>query len=79
MVPGGWEGPEYGKTFLHVFILKKKIFSRTSRLISIKLSTNHSCMKGIQVYSNVGPSPLQRGIITKVLKYGWGHLNIFLS
>jgi hypothetical protein len=34
---------------------------RNSRPISIKLDTNYSCMKGIQVYSNDGPSPLQRG------------------
>jgi hypothetical protein len=27
-------------------------------------------MKGIQICSNEGPSPLQRGIITKVQKYG---------
>jgi hypothetical protein len=38
--------------------------------ISIKLGTNYSCMKGIQVYSNEGPSPLQRGITTKVPKIG---------
>jgi hypothetical protein len=31
-------------------------------------------MKGIQVYLNKGPGPLQRGEITKM---GWGHLKIF--
>jgi hypothetical protein len=48
-----------------MFILKKKIFSRTSRPFLIKLCTNISCMMGIQVYSNEGLSPLQREIITK--------------
>jgi hypothetical protein len=43
-----------------VFICEK-IFSNTSRPISIKLDTNHSFMKGIQVCSNNGPDPLQRG------------------
>jgi hypothetical protein len=36
--------------------------------ISNKFGTNISCLMGIQVYSNKGPSPLQRGIITKVQK-----------
>jgi hypothetical protein len=49
-----------------MFILKKKIFSRTCMPIAIKLGTNISCMMGIQVYSNEGPSPFQWGIITKV-------------
>jgi hypothetical protein len=33
-----------------------------------QLGTNHSCMKGINVYSNEGPSLLKGGIITKVQK-----------
>jgi hypothetical protein len=37
----------------------KKIFSRTSRSISIKLGTNHPWVKGILNCSNEGPSPLQ--------------------
>jgi tRNA splicing ligase len=61
MVPGSWEGPQYGKPYLHVFILKIKIFSRTSRPISIKLDTNHAWVKGILNCSNKGPDPLQRG------------------
>jgi hypothetical protein len=48
--------------FTCVYIIEKKIFfSRTSRPIAIKFGTNMSCMMGIQVYSNEGPSPLQRG------------------
>jgi hypothetical protein len=39
----------------------KKIFSRTSKPYSIKLGTNYLWVKGIQVCSNKGPSPLQRG------------------
>jgi hypothetical protein len=36
-----------------------------------KLGTNHSCKKGIEVYSFEGSSPIQKeggGIITKVQK-----------
>jgi hypothetical protein len=34
---------------------------------------------GIEVYSNEGPSPLQRGDNHKSAKIGLGHLNIFFS
>jgi hypothetical protein len=47
----------------------KEIF-RTSRPISIKLGTNHSCVKGILTCSNKGPGPFQREIITKMQKFG---------
>jgi hypothetical protein len=43
-----------------MFILKK-IFSRISGPISIKLGINHSWVKGILNCSNKGPGPLQRG------------------
>jgi hypothetical protein len=43
-----------------MFILKKKIFFRTSKLISIKLGTNHPWVKGIQNCSNKGRGTLQR-------------------
>jgi hypothetical protein len=36
-------------------------------------------MKGIQVYSNIGPGPLQRGDNHKNVKMRWGHLKIFFS
>jgi hypothetical protein len=39
-----------------MFILKK-IFSRTSRPISMKLDTNHAGVKGILNRSNKGPDP----------------------
>jgi hypothetical protein len=38
-----------------------KIFSRTSRPISIKLGLNNPWVKGILNCSNKGPGPLQRG------------------
>jgi hypothetical protein len=44
-----------------MFIILKKIFSRTSRPISIKLSINHPWVKGTLNFSNKGPGPLQRG------------------
>jgi hypothetical protein len=34
-------------------------------------------VKGIQVSSNKGPGPLQRGDNHKNVKIGWGHLKIF--
>jgi hypothetical protein len=58
MVPGGQEGPQSGKPYLHVFILKKIFLSKTSRPISIKLGLNHPWVKGILDYSNKGPGPL---------------------
>jgi hypothetical protein len=36
-------------------------------------------VKGIQVCSNKGPGPLQRGDNHKNEKLGWGHLKIFFS
>jgi hypothetical protein len=56
-----------------------KIFFRTSRPNSIKLGTNYPWVKGIQVSSNKGPYPLQRGDNHKNVKMGWGHLKIFFS
>jgi hypothetical protein len=44
MAPWGWVGATIGKTiFTYVYI--EKIFSRTSRPISIKLGTNHPWVK----------------------------------
>jgi hypothetical protein len=39
----------------------RKIFSRTSRPISIKLCTNHPWVKGFLNCSNKGPGALQIG------------------
>jgi hypothetical protein len=60
-----------------VFILKKKIFSRTSWPIPVKLDINHPWVKGILNCSNKGPGPLQRGDNHKNTKMRWGHLKIF--
>jgi hypothetical protein len=43
-----------------MFILKK-IFSTTSRRISIKLGTNHPWVKELLDYPNKGPGPFQWG------------------
>jgi hypothetical protein len=59
-----------------MFILKK-ILSKTSRPISIKLCINLSWVKGILICSNKGPGPLQRGDNHKNAKMGWDHVNIF--
>jgi hypothetical protein len=58
-----------------VFILKKKIFSRTSRPISIKLGINHPWVMGILNSSNKGPGPPQREDDYKNAKMGWGHFS----
>jgi hypothetical protein len=43
-----------------MFILKK-IFSRTSRQISIKLGANHPWVKGILNWTNKGPRSSSKG------------------
>jgi hypothetical protein len=53
-----------------LFILEKIFFSRTSRPISIKLSTNHPWVKGILNFTIKGPGPLQRGDNHKMQKFG---------
>jgi hypothetical protein len=58
-----------------MFILKK-IFSRTSWSISIKLDINHPRVKGILNCSNKGSSSLQRG---DDHRNGVGHLKLFFS
>jgi hypothetical protein len=57
----------------------KIFFSITSRPNSIKLGTHHPCVKVIQVCSNKGPGPLQKGDNYKNVKMGWGHLKFFFS
>jgi hypothetical protein len=54
----------------------KIFFSRTSRPKSIKLGANYLLVKRIQVYSNKGPGPLQRGDNHRNVRKGWGHLKI---
>jgi hypothetical protein len=53
-------GTQEGELFLHLYI-GKNLLKWNIRPISIKLGTNISCMIGIQIYSNEGSSPLQRG------------------
>jgi hypothetical protein len=55
-----------GIAFLQGEIIAKELkfkifFSRTSRPKSIKLGKHYPRVKGIQVCSNKGPGPLQRG------------------
>jgi hypothetical protein len=67
MVPEGQGGGHKRGNYLYIGknLLKWNIWP-----ISIKLGTNISCMMGIQVYSNEGPSPLQRGDNHKSAKIG---------
>ena len=59
----------------HIF----DFFSRTAGPNSTKLGTHHPCVKGLQVSSNEGPGPLQRGDNHENAKIGWCHLKIFFS
>jgi hypothetical protein len=59
MVPWGCMGPQWGKCLYWKKSLK--ILSSISRPISIKLGTNHPCIKKIQICTITGPGPLQRG------------------
>jgi hypothetical protein len=61
-----------------IFILKKKIFSRTRRPISVKL-TNHLWIKRIKNCFRKGSSSFSRGDNHRNAKIGWDHLNIFFS
>jgi hypothetical protein len=69
------QGEIIAKQEKYTEILKK--ISRSSRPISIKLNTNHSWVKGIQVCSIKGQVLFKEEIITKNVKMGWGHLKIF--
>jgi hypothetical protein len=63
---------------IHSNLIKKIFFSRTSRPNSIKLYTNYLSVKEIQVSSNKGPGPLQRGDNHKKCKNVGGSFNNLL-
>jgi hypothetical protein len=65
----GQEGVIIGKTMFTCVNIEKKIFSRTSRPILIKLGSNRPWVKGIQNCSNKGPGALQRGYDKKKSKH----------
>ena len=54
-----------------------KIFLRTTGPISTKLGTKHPWVKGIQVRTNEGPRPFQRGDNYKTAKIHWRNIEIF--
>ena len=45
------------------------MFTRTAGPISTKLGTNHPWVKSIQICSNEGPRPIQRGDNYEIGKY----------
>jgi hypothetical protein len=55
----------------------KIFFAKTRTPILIILSTNHLCIKGIEVCTNKGTNSLQRGDNHTNAKIGWGHPNFF--
>jgi hypothetical protein len=60
----------------HGPLVLKKIFSRTSRPISIKLGINRPWVKGTLNCSK-GQVLFKGEIITEMQKMGWSHLKIF--
>jgi hypothetical protein len=70
-------GDNHKRVIIHWKFLK--IFSRTSRPLSIKLVINHPWVKGILNCWNKGPGPFQRGDNHKNAKIGWVHLKIIFS
>jgi hypothetical protein len=64
LVPEGQSGGHKRGNYFYIYIYRKDFY----KMKQIKLGKNISSMMGIQVYSNEGPNPLQRGIITKVHK-----------
>jgi hypothetical protein len=71
-------GDTRGET-IFTFVYWKELLKWNILPISIKVSTNMSCMMGTQFYSNEGQSPLQRGDNHKSAEIGLGHLNMFCS
>jgi hypothetical protein len=67
------QGEIIAKEYKYSKIKFKIFFSRTSRSNSIKLGTNYPWLERIQVCSNKGPGPPQRGDNHKNVKMGWGH------
>jgi hypothetical protein len=65
MVPEGEGGGHKRENYFYICILERIFYNETSG--QFQTWYKHLLM-GIQVYSNVGPNPLQRGIITKVQK-----------
>jgi hypothetical protein len=76
MVPKGQGWGHKRGNYFYICILERIFQNENIRLIAIKLGSNISCMIEIQIYSNEGSCPLQRGVITKI---GYGHLNIFFK
>jgi hypothetical protein len=70
-------GDNIKRVKIHSNFLKKIYFSRNRLPNSITLNTNYPWVKEIQVCSNKGPGPRQRGDNHKNVKMAWGHLKIF--
>ena len=60
----------------HGPLVKKIFFSRTSRAKLINFGTNYPLVKIIQVCSNIGAGPLQKGDNHRNVRKEWGHLKI---
>jgi hypothetical protein len=71
------QGEIIAKEYKYIENFLKTLFSRTIMPNSIKLNLNYLLVKGIQICTNRGPGPLERGGNHKNVKMGWGHLRIF--
>jgi hypothetical protein len=77
-----YSGVRWGHNWKSIFAevyTKKKIFSKTSRLISVKRDANYPCMKGIRVCLDKGTNHHQRGDNHKTANIGWNHLKILYA
>jgi hypothetical protein len=68
--PRDSRGATIGKTIFTYVRIEKKSSPKPAGQLQSNLVQTLSCMMGIQVYSNEGPSPLQRGDNHKSAKIG---------
>jgi hypothetical protein len=68
----GWASLQLGKAYLHVFILKKEIFSGTSSPNSITQQPASMGKKGILILQIKIQVVFKEKIITKMQKFRWG-------
>ena len=52
-------------------------YPRTNEPYLIKISTKHSRVKGIQIWSNEGPHPFSRKYDNEIAKIHWWDLKVF--
>jgi hypothetical protein len=64
---------------IHIVYIEKKVFSRTSKPIPIKLGTNHPLVMRIKNCTNRGPGPLKKGDNQQNAEIGMGSFKDLLN